>query len=83
MSGRVVVVALCVLALVWLYAHGQVPPLPAQQPLVIRHTNLATNVIVSVTTIISEIPGVLVDGRFVALRTNLMFRTSSNVWASP
>lgn len=64
--------------------NGQAPPVPVpeQQPLVIRHTNLITNVTVSVTTTISEVTGIRVDGQFIPRRTNLLFKTSTNLWSS-
>jgi hypothetical protein len=59
------------------------PSVPPQQPFVIRDTNYVTNVVVSVTTTINEIQGVRVDGRFIPLRTNLMFKTTTNLWTMP
>lgn len=60
------------------------PPVPEQQqPFMVRHTNLVTNVTVSVTTTISEVQGFKVDSQFFPLRTNLMFKTVTNIWSSP
>lgn len=61
----------------------QPPPLPEQQPFLIRHTNLCTNVVVSVTTTITEVQGFKVDHQFYPQRTNLLFRTSTNIWSTP
>lgn len=83
----VMAVWLIVLAVLLLWGlirslRAQEPPLP-QQPLVIRHTNLVTNVVISITTTIQEVQGIKVDNRFIPLRTNLLFRSATNVWSTP
>lgn len=64
----------------WL-ALGQPVP-PEQTPSFMRWTKYTTNVTIVFVTTISEVQGVRVDSQFLALRTNLMFKTASNLWSN-
>lgn len=57
-------------------------PQPQLQPQVstIRETHIITNVDIVLMTTVREIQGVRIDSQFIPLRTNLMFRDSTNLY---
>lgn len=70
--------------LIWVcISFGQDPPFP-QQMLVIRETNLVTNVTVTVHTTVYEVRGIRIEGQWIAIPrgTSVMFRFESNVWSN-
>jgi len=53
---------------------------PQQQVSMIRESRVITNVAVVLTTTIREVEGVRIDSQFLPLRTNLMFKLTTNLY---